>query len=90
MCIQLVNMTAVITARVDADLQEQFENFKQSNNLTNSAAVRLLISMGLANVYKLDEQWAKAALKEGQFAGVRQIHRALASQLQNGSETEKG
>lgn len=74
-------MTAVITARVDADLQEQFENFKKSNELTNSAAVRLLLSMGLSNVNKLDETWAKATLKEGEFAGVRQVHEALRERL---------
>lgn len=74
-------MTAVITARVDAELQEQFEIFKKSNNLSNSAAVRLLVSMGLANVNKLDESWAKATLKEGEFAGVRQVHDALRERL---------
>lgn len=74
-------MTVVLTARIDGDLQEAFENFKNSNELSPSAAIRMLLTMGLANVDKLDEGWARAALKEGQFSGVRQIHDALKDKL---------
>lgn len=74
-------MTVVLTARVDGDLQTAFEKFKQINELTNSQALRMLMSMGLANVDKLDVAWKETALREGQFAGVKQVHDALRRKL---------
>ncbi len=70
-------MTTVVGTRLDKELLQAFESFRETNELTRAQAVRILIEMGLANVNQLDQVWQNASLRQGRFEGVSRIKKTL-------------
>lgn len=81
-------MALLLNAKVDQVLFDQVKNFRESHNLSVSGAVRMLLSLGLSQVDKLDETWRLGALREGQFAGIRRIHAAVKLSVENANSGE--
>lgn len=71
-------MKSVLGIRLDAALRDSFEKFRDNRGLTDSQAARLALTMGLANIDKLDVAWAEATFREGNFAGRAAVRQALA------------
>lgn len=80
-------MSASYTFKADPALHDAIQNLMKSDGLSRSQAIRAVLTMGFANVDKLDIEWRKVAFNEGRFEGLnatRDVFKSMmASSMRN-------
>jgi len=79
---------APLVVRLDDDLRQRVELFEQESNLSNfSAAIRVLVELGLDRAEALDPKWralvAGEAYKRARGELLRAVQAAIANELIN-------
>jgi len=73
----------MVGVRLEGDLESRFDAFCKKGGLTQSQGMRTLLEMGLSRGDKLDEDWLRAAFREGRLEGSRAIHSEVQKTLKD-------
>ncbi len=74
--------STVYSIRLPAQLKERFEAFQREKELTDSQALRMLITLGLAKGEALETGWAKNAMKEAKTKATHDLVKKISGLLE--------